>query len=236
MHKLLKVIKSSLNPHIHCRTPTLAKCGGEAQHLQSWGFGVLRDSWMFRAQQQGPKHLALGCSWCHWKGLETYISKMASHWSFEDLQPKLWAKEGLGVKLAVWLPTTKSQESTSSWHLIWECNITLKISQQGLQLWFKPRCDRTLQSGVMVVQSSRNPAGTISGLHFWSPNKMCHLDVGSMASCREYYMGQGGGFPWVRAVVSLMCQSAHGLSQHPRVFPNAKLTSCVGFWMQIHTS
>jgi hypothetical protein len=35
------------------------------------GFGVLRDSRMFRARQQGVKHLALGCYWCHWKGLET---------------------------------------------------------------------------------------------------------------------------------------------------------------------
>jgi hypothetical protein len=28
----------------YCRNPTLTKCGGEAQHFQSWGFGVLRDS------------------------------------------------------------------------------------------------------------------------------------------------------------------------------------------------
>jgi hypothetical protein len=53
-----------------CRTPTLAKCEGEAQHLEKTGVGVLRDSQMFRARQQGEKHLALGCSWCHWKGLE----------------------------------------------------------------------------------------------------------------------------------------------------------------------
>jgi len=53
-----------------CRNPTLAKCEGEAQHSQSWGFGVLQDSRMFRARQQGPKHLALRCSWCHWKGLK----------------------------------------------------------------------------------------------------------------------------------------------------------------------
>jgi hypothetical protein len=26
------------------------KCGGEAQHLEKWGFGVLRDSRMFRAR------------------------------------------------------------------------------------------------------------------------------------------------------------------------------------------
>jgi hypothetical protein len=34
-----------------CRNPTLAKCGGEAQHLEKLGFGVLRDSRMFRAGQ-----------------------------------------------------------------------------------------------------------------------------------------------------------------------------------------
>jgi hypothetical protein len=150
---------------------------------------------------------------------------MASHWSFGHLQPKLWEKEGPGVKLAVWLPTTKSQESTSSRHPIWECDMALERSRWGLQLWFRPRRDRTLQSGVMAVQSSGTPIGTISGLHFESPKNLCHLDVGSTASCREYYMGEGGGFPRVRAVVSLVVQSAHGLSQHSRVFPNAKLTS-----------
>ncbi len=31
-----------------CRNPTLAKCGGEAQHSQSWGLGVLQDSQMFK--------------------------------------------------------------------------------------------------------------------------------------------------------------------------------------------
>jgi hypothetical protein len=54
-----------------CRNPNLAKCGGEAQHLEKLGFGVHRDYRMFRARQQGAKHLALGCYWCHWKGLET---------------------------------------------------------------------------------------------------------------------------------------------------------------------
>jgi hypothetical protein len=142
---------------------------------------------------------------------------MASHWSFRDLQPKLWAKEGPGVKLVVWLPTTKRQESTFSRHPIWECNMALERSWQGLQLWFRPRYDRTLQSIVMAVQSSGSPIGTISGLHFESLKNLCHLDVASTASCKEYYMGEGGGFPRARAVVSLVCPSARGLSQHPRV-------------------
>jgi hypothetical protein len=33
-----------------CRNPALAKCEGEAQHSQSWGLGVRRDSRMFRVR------------------------------------------------------------------------------------------------------------------------------------------------------------------------------------------
>jgi hypothetical protein len=51
-------------------TLTWPSVGVKPNTWKSWGFGVLRDSRMFRAQQQGSKHLALGCSWCHWKGLE----------------------------------------------------------------------------------------------------------------------------------------------------------------------
>ncbi len=69
----------------------------------------------------------------------------------------------------------------------------------------------------MAVQSFESLAWTISGLHFGSPGNLCHLDVASMVSYREYYMGEGGGFPRVRAVVSLVCPSARDLSQHPRV-------------------
>jgi hypothetical protein len=35
------------------------------------------------------------------------MPKMTSHVPFGHLQFKLWAKEGPGVKLSVWLPTTK---------------------------------------------------------------------------------------------------------------------------------
>jgi hypothetical protein len=143
---------------------------------------------------------------------------MPSHWQFGHLQPKLWAKEGPGVKLTIWLPTTKSRESTSSRRPIWVCDMALERSRQGLQLWFRPCRDPTLQSGVMMVQSSRSPAGTISGLHFGSPGNLCHSDVASATSRREYYMGEGGGFPRVRAVVSLVCPNARGKSQHQRVF------------------
>jgi hypothetical protein len=153
------------------------------------------------------------------------MSKLASHWPFGHLQPKLWAKEGPGVKLAIWLPITKSQESTSSRRLQRECDTALKSSRRELELWFKPRPDPSLGRELMVPQSPGSPNqdsfGTVSGLHLGSPGKKSHLDVASVWSCREYYKGEGGGFPRVRAVVSQVSPNARGLSQHPRVFPNA---------------
>jgi hypothetical protein len=118
---------------------------------------------------------------------------MPSHWAFGHLSPKLWAKERPGVKLAVWLSTTKSRESTSSRSLNWECDTSLERSRRGLQVGFRPRCDQTSQSGVMSSQSPRTPPRTISGLHFGSPGNLCHLDEAPTGRRRVYYREYGGG-------------------------------------------
>jgi hypothetical protein len=85
------------------------------------------------------------------------MSEMASHWSFEHLQPKLWAKEGPGVKLAIWLLTTKSRESTRSQRALGKCNTALESSRRGLQVWFRPRPDRRLGRETMMSQSLGSP-------------------------------------------------------------------------------
>jgi hypothetical protein len=149
------------------------------------------------------------------------MPKLSLHWPFGHLQPKLWAKEGPGIKLPVWLPTIKSQESTSSRRRLKKCDTALESSRKELKLWFRPRPNPSSGRGAMSVQSLETPIRTISRLQLWSPGKKSHLDVASAESCRVYYMGEGGGFPWVRVVVSLVCKSARGLSQHPRVLPNA---------------
>jgi hypothetical protein len=59
--------------------------------------------------------------------------------------------------------------------------------------------------------------GTISGLQLGSPGKKSHLGVVPETWRREYYMGDGGGIPRIRVVVSLVVRSARGLSQHQRV-------------------
>jgi hypothetical protein len=68
--------------------------------------------------------------------------------------------------------------------------------------------------------STRDNFGTILGLQLGSPGKKSHLGVVSAGWRREYYMGEGGGFPQVRAMVCFVVQSARGLSEHPRVSRN----------------
>ncbi len=61
----------------------------------------------------------------------------------------------------------------------------------------------------------------VSGLLLGSPETKSHLNVGATERCRKYYMGEGGGFPRARAVVSLVtlrlpvaCPSTKGASNN----------------------
>ncbi len=47
----------------------------------------------------------------------------------------------------------------------------------------------------------------ISRLSLGSPGTKCHLDVGFVERHIVYYKGEGGGFPQVRSVVSLVSPS-----------------------------
>jgi hypothetical protein len=128
------------------------------------------------------------------------MSKMGLHDPFGHLKHKLWLKEKSKVKLTFWLPTTKSQESTRLPHVQVACDILLKSSRQGLQLCF------TSQSKV-CTQSYRAPKSRES--QFWDS----HLGVPRQnAICmwalwrgtKYTIRGEGGGFPQVRAMVSLV--------------------------------
>jgi len=123
---------------------------------------------------------------------------MSLYHPFEHLKHKLWPKEGLGVKLAVWFPPTKSRESSQFPCVQVVCNkgynfVLDLVSIRGLhtKLW-GPK--------VMGI-----PILAISGFSLGSPRTKCHLDVGLVERHMYTIRGEGGGFPQVRAVVSLSC-------------------------------
>jgi hypothetical protein len=132
---------------------------------------------------------------------------MGSHDPFGHLKHKLWPKERSRVKLAVWLPTTKSRESTRFPCMQVACDIQLESSQQGLQLCFRLHLNRMSSHKVMGLQSCKNPILGISKLPFGSLDTKCHLDVGLVERHRIYYKGEGGGFPQVWVVMSFVSPS-----------------------------
>jgi hypothetical protein len=93
--------------------------------------------------------------------------KMASHESFGHLQHKLWSKEGPGVKLAIWLLTTKSWESTRPRCVQVECNTPLKSAWGKLQVCFRPHLNQRSELGVMRFQSPKSPNRDSFGTPSW---------------------------------------------------------------------
>jgi hypothetical protein len=132
------------------------------------------------------------------------MSKMGSHDPFGHLKHKLWPKKRPRVKMTIWFPITKSQESlrfpciqacaTYCWKALHEgYNFASNlISIKGLhaKLW-------ALKVAIILVVR-------ISGLPFGHPGTKWHLGVDSMARHKIYYKGEDGGFPQIRAMVSLV--------------------------------
>jgi hypothetical protein len=96
----------------------------------------------------------------------------------------------------------KSWESTRFPHVQATCNIPLESLQQGLQHCFKLHCNRRSAHEVMHPQSCKSLS--CGRLPFGSLGTKCHLDVAPMERRKEYYKGEGGGFPQVQVVVSLL--------------------------------
>jgi hypothetical protein len=135
------------------------------------------------------------------------MSKMGSHCSFEHLKHKL-------------RPTTKSRESTQFTWLLGGVRHTV-----GKLLMRATTLHQTASQSEVYSQSYGVPKSQESHLaRFWDSHsgvsgEKSHLDVGSVASHRVYYKGEGGGFPQVRAVVNLMCPCCPWLVLAPRVLP-----------------
>jgi hypothetical protein len=82
-----------------------------------------------------------------------------------------------------------------------------------------------LHRKLCVLKVTRVLVVGISGLSFGSPGTKSHLDVALVESCRIYYMGEGGGFPRVRAVVSFMSLESPVACLSTKGVPKSDLTN-----------
>jgi hypothetical protein len=75
--------------------------------------------------------------------------------------------------------------------------------------------------------------GTVSGLLLGSPGIKSHSDVGATERRIEYYMGEGGGFPRIQAVVSLVSAESPMTCPSTKGAPENELTNLLVSSMQI---
>jgi len=175
---------------------------GRHSHSRKWDLWVLRDFRKFRTRLQGSKHLALRCSLYLGKVLNCRCPKWLRMNHFEICSTSYGWKKGRESNWQLDSRPLKVRNqldpSAFRWNAIHRrktfedsynfASDRVPIWSWGEKLW-TPKV-----SGVQI--------GTISRLHFGSPGKKCHSDASATEKRKEYYMGEDGGFPRVRAMVS----------------------------------
>jgi len=106
--------------------------------------------------------------------------------------------------LAIWLPTTKSRELPKFTYVQVACDIPSVSSRWGLQFFLRSHLHRRSTHKVMGPKFVGVPIVKISRFPFGSPMTKWHLGAGLVAKHIVYYEGEGGDFPQVRFVMSLM--------------------------------
>jgi hypothetical protein len=107
------------------------------------------------------------------------------------------AKKRVGNQIGNLIPTTKSRESPQFPCVQMACHIPLESSQRGLQLCFRFHFNQRSAHKIMGPQSCQSLSCGNSGTKW-------HLGASLVAKHRIYFKGEGGGFPQVWAMVSLV--------------------------------
>ncbi len=154
--------------NMYCRNPTLAKCGGEAQHLKKvriWSPPGLPN--VKRTYRKWPRigHLNIcSPSYGQKKGRE-------SNWQFDSRPLKVGNRplSDLWIESAIrrWKDLDEGYKFGSD---------LVAIRLRSRELW-----------APKVLGQFRDNFGTISGLQPGSPEKKWHLGVGAAESHRVYY-------------------------------------------------
>ncbi len=109
--------------------------------------------------------------------LEVFFILLERPWSLDVENGLAWAiwtsttqvmvERRSEVKPAIWLPTTKSRESTRSRCVQMECNTPLESSWGELQVFIRPHPNLRFEPRVMSSQSPRSPNRDSFGTPPW---------------------------------------------------------------------
>jgi hypothetical protein len=216
--------------------PHFERVWGWNSHSRNGDLGVLRDFQDFKVRLQGQNTLhwdvlyiigKLSKSRCRkWARMNhldicstSYGKKKGqeSNWQ-SDPQP-LKVRNRLDSNVCRWIATHRWKALKESYKF---ASNLIPIGGLSKELW--PR-------KVPEVQT-----GTVSGLLLVSPGTKNHSDVSAAGRRREYYMGEGDGFLWVRAVVSFVNLGSPVACPNIKNAPKSELTNLLVGLMQVRVS
>jgi hypothetical protein len=147
--------------------PYLWKSGRMTFTLPKWGLGSPPGLLKFQSSIARAKTPRIGVFFI-W--LESYQNVDVEN----GLARAIWTstaqvmeKRKSKIKLAVWLPTTKSRESAQPWCVQVECDTPLKSFHQELRVFLRPHPNRRFEQRVIIPQSGRSLNRDTFGTLLW---------------------------------------------------------------------
>ncbi len=137
-------------------TPLLEECEDDT-HIPEMGTWESFGTWEFQSLISGvktPRLEAFFISLERYRSLDVENGLARAIWTSKT---QVMPKEGLGVKLTIWLPTTKNLESTWPRCVQVKCDTPLESSQGKLQVCFRPHPNRRSEQRVTNSQRPKNP-------------------------------------------------------------------------------
>jgi len=107
--------------------------------LPKWGLGSPLGLSKLQSSIVGVKTPRIGVFFISLESYQSVHVENGFTWAIWRYSAQVMAKEKPGVKLTIWLLTTKSQKSTWPQCVQVECDTPLENSWQELQLCFRPR-------------------------------------------------------------------------------------------------
>jgi hypothetical protein len=196
---------------------------GWDSHSRNGNLRVLRETSEFDCKGQNTSHYGvlyiieklLKCRCQKWAHM-SHLDICRTSYDKKKSQESNWQFDSRPLKVGNWPNSSACRWSaTHRWKALDESYKFsldfIPIKDLSKELW--PR-------KVAGVQT-----GTVSGLFLGSPGIKSHLDAGAVERHREYYMGEGGGFPQVRAVVSLVSPELPLVCPSTKGVPKSELTN-----------
>jgi hypothetical protein len=146
--------------HIVCVvTPLLEECEDDTHtpKMGTWESSGIPEASESIAGVKTPR------IWVFFILLESYRSLDVENgfaWTIWTFAEQVMAKERPRVKLAIWLPTTKSWESTQPQCVQVECDTPLEVC-------FRPHPNRRFEQGIMISQNPESPNRNSFGTPPW---------------------------------------------------------------------